>query len=1073
MKYKVFEPCPTKIGGTSSKSNSSFSFCTMSNRGFAASLFRISLLTLVLMVLGSLPSFSQKPDISSSVVLSQTSDVYIGCTSVCIEYTVYNAGEVPAENVDLGLFVNTTFVEVLDPGSFVLNVQDSAFYCSTCSPPTNNVSDFYNITNLTIPSDTIIVFNLCFKFISGVPNSPLFHETMCINGNCNPIQEIVPVINPISTEVLADVGDTVNLSQLINPITLQPLAPGSTTKRVIVRGTLVIDTTYEFMERDFMLDNANASIIVQAPNTLKLTNEHLYGCKEAWKGITVESGATIKIGVNGVATSPPSIFEDAEVGITALDGSTVNVTNTQFLNNRKGIRVPPASTNNVVFIVGNNHFEVTQLKAPLVGNGFAGLDLNRVSVAVLSSNTYKSMDYGIYGASTNLFTAYDEFTDLNIAGIAMTGSGHLLYEYGKGNSLAAPTFSTMPTAIRTYGMNVFLTSNGMTNVDAGVRALSLNNRDAFIFDNSIAATKNGILVTSMRPLNYSAIDDNNIVINGNVDGRGINSISSNIGTASYLRINDNVVNVFNATYGVDMVNNRGVQAQGNHVNLNNSQAGFGIAVGGGNNNHLLGNYLDATSLVNEQYGISVGQSMQGEYGCNHFDGTRTGLWFTGPNASSDIAGNDFDGFLFGIQVGNGGAPGSPNLGGYTGVQSHRGNMWNSTPTATGFGAIHYTEDVFELNGSLLEVDPNDGSNLISTQKTFVANHNYFDPISGTTYTCPDYLTEGNPEIYLGGVEQGIASDSLTVGTFAAENWTAKRQLYRQLKANPSLAPQGSVFEAYLSNEANSTVGKFEDIQVSIDAMLAGDSSSRSQLASYVSNLATKFGEAKVIEDSLITQPNSTTLLAQRSAKQAEIATLAGQVQSVEQSMLASRISVATQLLTTNAAISTSATHEANQKTANRILLETIANDQTDLTAQQVTDLTPIAVQCPYEGGEGVYAARALLGNEVAYDDYEACDMGEGGQAIKMPADHGGTALTSFTSYPNPANGYVMVQLDKKLDGDASLTLTNALGAQVMAESLAEGTEAVPLFIDKLPAGTYFLTLKSSAGKKSSVLVISR
>ncbi len=68
------------------------------------------------------------------------------------------------------------------------------------------------------------------------------------------------------------------------------------------------------------------------------------------------------------------------------------------------------------------------------GNGFAGLDLNNLYVAILAGNTYSKMDYGIFGVSTNLFTSYDEFGNLNNVGIRMVDNGHLLYQVGKGKT---------------------------------------------------------------------------------------------------------------------------------------------------------------------------------------------------------------------------------------------------------------------------------------------------------------------------------------------------------------------------------------------------------------------------------------------------------------------------------------------------------------------------------------------------------------------------------------------------------------------------------------------------------------
>ncbi|MBK8568093.1 MAG: T9SS type A sorting domain-containing protein [Saprospiraceae bacterium] len=640
--------------------------------------------------------------------------------------------------------------------------------------------------------------------------------------------------------------------------------------------------------------------------------------------------------------------------------------------------------------------------------------------------------------------------------------------------------ANVPTGILTFGVNVYSRSNGMRSVTSGVRSLNLNNKDAFIFDNEIAAKDNGILVSGLRPLTRSNIDNNFITMDYNTAGRGINSINSSKGGASWLRMNGNIVDVMDATFGMDMLNNNGVEASGNYVTLINPQEGYGISVNGGGSNDLLGNFLNAVGSSNLQYGIAVGQSSGGEYGCNIFDGTRTGLWFTGPNDFSDIKGNDFNNFFHGLQIGNLAAPGpnTQNQGGFTGRQSHRGNTWSTDPSATGWGAIHYSEDPGEVSESQHEVDVNDGASYITTQRTYAEiipgqPMPFFDPESGDTYTCPSNLQGSGDNTALGTIAYAIASGTTTVGTSAGENWTAKRQLYRHLKANPSLAPQGSVYATYLSNEAISTVGKFEDLQAAVDAMLVGDANARQQLGNYATSMEAKFGEMKTIMDGLSTQPNDPNLLAQRDAKRTEIANVSAQLQSVEQSMQSARVSAANQLLANNAAIVANATYEANQKTANRVRLEVVANGQVELMQQQVADLTPIAVQCPYTGGEGVYLARAILGNEVVYNDFAACGMSTGGgQQIKSP-NEGEPTLPMFTIYPNPASDYIAIQLLNKLEGDASFVLTNVLGVQLRKETLSKGSDSAIMFTDGLTAGTYCLTLRSGAGVRSQVLLIAK
>jgi hypothetical protein len=131
---------------------------------------------------------------------------------------------------------------------------------------------------------------------------------------------------------------------------------------------------------------------------------------------------------------------------------------------------------------------------------------------------------------------------------------------------------------------------------------------------------------------------------------------------------------------------------------------------------------------------------------------------------------------------------------------------------------------------------------------------------------------------------------------------------------------------------------------------------------------------------------------------------------------------------------------------------------------------PIASLCPLEGGEGVYLARALLGNEAAYDDETACNLAalpiarQEAKKVEMP---------TFKVYPNPANGYSIIALENVLKEDATLIITNAFGVEVLADKILEGVEAVPIDTESYPAGTYFISLKSSTGSQTSILVVSK
>lgn len=1032
---------PTTIGGGLKASLSSI----FKTRHWHA--LPLNILALVFFVFLAMPTANaQKLDYS--VNYSNTAGVFSGCTEVCIDFIVINTDDKPVGNVSLGLFVNSVYAEVTDSGDFDITTLDSAFYCAGCSPPTNNVADFYSITGLTIQPDST-TFRLCFELPGGVPNSPLFHYVFCESGTCFEIMEMA-VLNPQQATVLVKVGETVELTDLIDPMTLLPLGPNSTAKDVIVRGTLIIDTDYEFTGNNFMLGHPNAKVIVEGLSTLTFTNEHVFGCKDAWQGIEALDDAEVVM--------RGTVFEDAIVGVKALNGSKLDINGTEFKNNGTGIwAYGPSNISNL--LVTENSFDVIALKSPIPG-GFAGLRLSNFDLGLVGRNTYKNMDYGIYGVGSSLFTFFDSFSDLVYAGIAMQGSGRTLVQNGLGNGVT--TFTNMNTAVRTLGMNVEVAQNGMTRVAHGLRAYSLNNREVQVHDNTIRATTNGVLLSGLQPITHSSVNDNTILMDGNASaGRGINSISTRSSDAGKVSFENNIINVYDGAYAVDMLNNWGVEAYSNNINLNNPVNCFGFSVDGGNTNDLNGNTVNAAGLLNLQYGIAVQQSNSGIYGCNNFNGVRTGMWFDGANSGSDITGNNFNGFFHGLRVGS-----EPNFGGFTGKQVHRGNMWLSAPAATGFGAIHYTLLPDELTNSQHEVNPSPAS-LSSTQKTFIQGQNFFLQLPGNTSSCSSAIAGPSGT---DNADSGIADGSFVPGYFAAEAWTAKRQLYRRLLNAPLLAPNGSVFVSFLNANASTTVGQFEYLQQNIDDMLMGNDADRAELASKKDELLDKMDDLLAVSELLIAQPTDNGLLVQQASLRTATNALAVQMATKEAAMQTARSSAASSLLASNAAISTTYSYEANQRTANRILLETIINDQYELTPQQVADLTPIAVQCPLEGGEGVYMARALLGNEVVYDDENACTLAaqpiEGQRAMKSD-------LPQIKMYPNPASGYTVVALDKPLNEDAVLTFANTFGVVVLTEKILEGVEAVPVDTDSFPSGTYFLSLKSSAGNQTSILSITK
>jgi hypothetical protein len=77
---------------------------------------------------------------------------------------------------------------------------------------------------------------------------------------------------------------------------------------------------------------------------------------------------------------------------------------------------------------------------------------------------------------------------------------------------------------------------------------------------------------------------------------------------------------------------------------------------------------------------------------------------------------------------------------------------------------------------------------------------------------------------------------------------------------------------------------------------------------------------------------------------------------------------------------------------------------------------------------------------------------------------------NFNVYPNPSNDGVFT-LETKAES-SEISVINILGAQVASQSSKEGEEKIKLNLSALPAGTYFVRIKSGNKVSSQKLVIS-
>lgn len=143
-------------------------------------------------------------------------------------------------------------------------------------------------------------------------------------------------------------------------------------------------------------------------------------------------------------------------------------------------------------------------------------------------------------------------------------------------------------------------------------------------------------------------------------------------------------------------------------------------------------------------------------------------------------------------------------------------------------------------------------------------------------------------------------------------------------------------------------------------------------------------------------------------------------------------------------------------------------------ASTYSQILPIAHQCPYAGGPAVYIARAfveMIDPTVEYFDDAVCLQ----SGIFREADEteGKEEKATIVIIPNPANEYVEVKINGKLEGLCRIAIVNMLGEKTVIEQMACEEQTKKINVRMLKPGIYTVKVYNNELTKTTKLVISR
>ena len=766
-----------------------------------------------------------------------------------------------------------------------------------------------------------------------------------------------------------------------------------TNKCLAILGVLIIDMNVTF-EDGSILTGGNTKIIVESGNTLFLKNVNEDGgvhsgqCEVLWKGIEVESGATLNISY--------SIIQDAINAVSLYSGSTHRIQNSHFRRNLVGILVPDGQTLPVVInqsaaLLGNTfdshlvlssymfpYFDGTSLVYPT--KPYAGIEIHDATFILGSpssgfvANEFRLVENGIIGVGANL-SIYDvEMDDISempqainatpIKGFGVHTSSTLLrVERSKFIDVTTGVAAITPTGSSFIGSNEFEDNyGGVTAVQGGLtvfensfknyeaRAVYLDNINGLVAKNSFRAPTSFSVVPSVgigwtNTPGYSTttyagkIEENNFWTLG-IYGMGIQLSNSN-----NFRIQDNSL-IYDPGY------------------IPNGPTG--ILLNNAPRNDVKYNLISGSS---SSFGIRTLQSVNNLYCCNTMDGLKGAMAFSGACNSSKIKFNEFgntvqSSFLCG--------PGT-----LIGGQPHYKNSWigtfSSPPPSVAHAkhdgtAIFIASSLFEVNTCTAPLFP---PTILPAQSCPGSGSDWFRFSSNSDITnCGNDINCAYSED--GGEEEMMINENdmrYLNGDYSEEEyadmveWQMGKDLYQKLLRDNSLVNYHEDVATFYNSSQNTAMGQLVQINESLREAGAIPGITQDAIEALVNEIEELMTDLSNVDAEMLGELSPeefNDLSGERIDILTEINALQADMSDLMSVYRTSAHASYSSLASLNSSINATSDIEIMEKEVNALLLESLIYPEYVYDQEEKDYLFSVANLCHLQYGSVIFVARSLF-----------------------------------------------------------------------------------------------------------------
>lgn len=928
-------------------------------------------------------------------------------------------------------------------------------------------------------------------------------------GNCsgnllNFIAKPCPIVCPCNTVYNIEGAPDINLNQTNLPPNI------FNGPCMSVKGNLIISSNYTFNGGEIRMEPGSSISIINGA-TVRFINVNqnggIHGCDKMWKGIDVETDASIEFTNN--------IISDAENAIHAYNKThLINFTANKFKHNVFGLYLDHGNSvfnagEGAVILEGSSEIAGNEFscntggatcvllpdypgQTPHKNSTWAGIKASNMTVTI-GNNLFVGLRFGILSVSSVMNIHNSSFD--KIWPVTYPADNKLLYSEGDGIS-GSESWLTINNCTFTHSYkgiegtrSAFTTSyNTMTDVVHGIYNYQCNGISNHTHED-IQYAGYGILIDKW-PSTFAApkliIRNNSLhAISPNIWGVPVSAIrlldlsfvqQSNVGF-----VENNIISTHLRSEGIGIWNTNHIQVKANIIDFTLTdglssnvlfKSGKGIYLANAANCLIKSNNITVWAdpyYIGISDGILSSISPQNRYCCNYIYNKYNSIRFIGANNSDFVRHNSINYHTYGLRLDEsiiGNQQPFPQAFGLS------GNSWNVNANTGGYNA--YNNNSINNNGLNSKIIVNTcntplwPSSIFPVQNCPGGANTWFQELTGfqvnscsSDALCKDLVATFvhlSTDSIISEADNYIGRGEYNHPDFGtAFNFDAQLELYTRIKNNSYLIGQSASVDSFYNANLSTNINNVYEIRLAerqinhfpsaYQTILNTFSTGYEQTQTDFNHIIAQMGVTHGTPQFALYLDSLNMLTQSTSLLLAQVNPTIKKIQQWQEDRIQEAEWKLQSYLPLNVV-------ESNYQLVQLYKLKSMKQDFVSFSNIEMDNINTIADACLLSNASPVIGARCLrtAWDLPDYEDYDNCVIEQRAGKVVNNTE----SPIKMILQPNPAKDFVDISLlNAKTSIIADINIYNVSGYQVVKKSLAKNG-VVRISTNQLPNGIYFV-----------------